>query len=413
MQPEYEVTLNKLVYGGDALGRLPDDRAVFVPFALPEERVRIRLTEEKPRYARGELLQVLQPSSERIPPRCSHFGTCGGCHYQQMSYTKQLQAKTEILIEQMERIGGISSPPVQPIIPSPNTWNYRNQVQFHLTTEGRVGYLAARSQQAIRIEECHLPEPPINRLWPALDIEPIPGLQRVGIRLGEADELMLVLEGKDPTPPEFQVELPLSAVYRGPGKTTLLAGDDHLSIPVLDKHFHVSATSFFQVNTPMAGAMVEHVLANLPPDPQMTVIDAYCGVGLFSLFLAPRVSKLIGIEQSPSACYDFSLNLDEYDHVELHPSAVDEILPHLESHPDVILVDPPRAGLGRRVRDAILALEPMRVIYVSCDPATLARDARHLIAGGYRLIQITPFDLFPQTYHLESISLFECQKNPL
>jgi 23S rRNA (uracil1939-C5)-methyltransferase len=161
------------------------------------------------------------------------------------------------------------------------------------------------------------------------------------------------------------------------------------------------------VNTPVAEKMVKHLLANLPLTPAITLFDIYCGVGLFSAFLAPRCGRVIGVESSPSACEDFSVNLDEFDHVELYEGLAEEVLPHLEVSPDLVLVDPPRAGLEKRVVDGILKLSPQVIAYVSCDPSTLARDAKRLIEGGYKLKQVTLFDLFPQTSHIESISIFE------
>jgi 23S rRNA (uracil1939-C5)-methyltransferase len=157
----------------------------------------------------------------------------------------------------------------------------------------------------------------------------------------------------------------------------------------------------------MAGKMVSHLLERLHLSPQTTLIDVYCGGGLFSAFLAPRVGRLIGIESSPSACKDFAVNLDEFDHVELYEAPAEDVLPHLDAKPDAILVDPPRAGLERRALDGIATLNPQTIAYVSCDPATLARDIARLIANGYRLVEVTPFDLFPQTYHIESISILQ------
>jgi 23S rRNA (uracil1939-C5)-methyltransferase len=175
----------------------------------------------------------------------------------------------------------------------------------------------------------------------------------------------------------------------------------------IPRPFQVSAESFFRVNTPQAGVMVDHLLANLPLTPSTTLLDVYCGVGLFSAFLAPRVGRLIGIENSPSACQDFEVNLDEFDNVEIYEAAAEDVLPALDLRPDVILVDPPRTGLGQPALDGLLGLNAPVLAYGSCDPATLARDARRLIEGGYHLRQITPFDLFPQTYHIESISFWE------
>jgi 23S rRNA (uracil1939-C5)-methyltransferase len=157
----------------------------------------------------------------------------------------------------------------------------------------------------------------------------------------------------------------------------------------------------------MAGKMVEHLLDNLPVTAETILLDVYCGVGLFSAFFAPRVGRLIGIESSPSSCDDFAVNLDEFDNVELYQAPAEAVLPLLDVAPEAVIVDPPRAGLERRALEALLALGPGRIAYVSCDPSTLGRDAARLVAGGYRLTQVTPFDLFPQTYSIESISILE------
>ncbi|MDO8754338.1 MAG: hypothetical protein Q7J80_10630, partial [Anaerolineales bacterium] len=191
----------------------------------------------------------------------------------------------------------------------------------------------------------------------------------------------------------------------------VIAGRDHLFINILKKDFRVSAASFFQVNPKMAEKMVEHLLAKLPiTNSSITLMDVYCGVGLFSKFLASKYAKVIGIESSQSACEDFEVNLNEFDNVELYEGPAEEILPAFVgqignlSH---MIVDPPRAGIEKRALDAILNIKPQIIAYVSCDPSTLARDAARLIHGGYRLAEVTPFDLFPQTYHIESISIFE------
>lgn len=401
---EYEIDLTTLVYGGDAMGRLDDGRAVFVPFALPGERVRVRLNEEKRGFARGELLEVLQASPDRITPRCRHFGACGGCHYQHLGYEKQLAVKTEILRDQLQRIGKIADPPVRPAVGSA-AWYYRNHVQFHLTGGGKLGYVRAAAPGVLPISECHLPEPPLNSLWPQLEFEAGSPIGRVALRLGAGGEILLVLESDEPEPPEVQIEAGVSVVHAFEDHAIVLAGDDRLSMRVLDREFTVSAGSFFQVNTAMAGEMAAQVLKYLP-EKSGTILDLYCGVGLFSAFLAPKCTRLIGVESSPAACEDFAINLDEFDHVELYEGAVEEVLPRLKAESDFAVVDPPRAGLDRAALDAIIALAPPRLVYVSCDPSTLARDAARLLTGGYRLLEATPFDLFPQTYHIESISLF-------
>jgi len=377
---EQEILLTTLAYGGDAMGRLEDGRAVFVPFGLPGERVRIRITEEKRGFARGELLEVLEASPHRIVPRCKHFGVCGGCHYQNLPYEEHLKIKTEILRDQLTRIGRMENPPVQDMVASPDPWNYRNHVQFHLTKEGKLGYVGAGTSLAkgvIPITECHLPEASINSLWPQLEFEQDTNIERVSLREGRDDDLMLVLESDSTESPELEIEAEISVAHVFEENTVIIAGSDHIIIPVFERDFHVSAASFFQVNTAMAEKMVEHLVTYLLPiSLSTTLLDVYCGVGLFSAFLAPKCERVIGIESSPSACEDFSFNLDEFAHVELYEGLAEEVIPYLEAKPDIVLVDPPRAGLEKRVVDGILKLNPQVVAYVSCDPSTLARDAK-------------------------------------
>jgi len=399
-----EVDLTALAYGGEAIGRMDDGRAVFVPFALPGERVRARIVEQKRGFARAALVEVLRPSAERIQPRCAHFGDCGGCHYQHIPYETQLQAKAAILLDQFARIGKISDPPLRPIIPAPQAWNYRNHVQFHLDDEGRLGFQSASGGGVLPVHECHLPAEAIDPAWRDLSFDPGSGIERVGLRTGDGDELMLVLESDD-DPPEMESEAGLSIVHLSGEHAVVMAGSDHLVISVHGRPFRVSAGAFFQVHTAMADALVAHVLT-LAPEKMGTVLDVYCGVGLFSAFLAARCDRLIGIEAGEVAGDDFAVNLDEFEHVELYQAPAEAVLPGLEAHPDLALVVPPRAGLDRAVIDALARLGPARLVYVSCDPSTLARDAARLIAHGYHLEQVTPFDLFPQTYHIESVSLF-------
>lgn len=411
----YALTLTTLTYGGDAMGRLDDGRAVFVPFGLPGEKVRVRLREEKKNFARGEIIEILEPSKERIIPKCKHFGECGGCHYQNLPYEKHLIVKTEILIDQLKRIGKIENPPVKPMVACPHPWNYRNHVQFHLAEDGKLGYVSPLPKgkgagvrgRVLPITECHLPELQINNLWPQLEFEADTDIERVSIRAGKDDDLMLILESVSPASPELEVEAGISVVHLYEEHTVVIAGNDHVVIRVLDRDFKVSAASFFQVNTGMAEKMVNHLLANLLITQSSTLLDVYCGVGLFSAFFALKCGRVIGIESSESACEDFEINLDEFDNVDLYEGLAEDVIPHLKVKPDVILVDPPRAGVERHALDAIIRLNPQMITYVSCDPSTLARDAGRLINGGYKLRDVTPFDLFPQTYHIESISFFE------
>lgn len=407
MDNPVEIVLTALSYGGDAIGRY-NGRAVFVPFGLPGETVRVRIVDDRKNFARAELVQVVKPAPNRITPRCQHFGACGGCHYQQLSYPDQLSLKSSILRDQLTRIGKIQDPPVQPILASPLEWNYRNNVQFHLDPGGVLGFISASSpEELIAIQECFLPEDSIAAFWPTLEFESDSPIERVSVRAGVNENLLLLLESPEVELPEMEIEADISIVHMTENHAVVVAGDGHLIIRVLDRLFKVSAGSFFQVNTVMAAKMVEHLLANLPVTSATTLLDVYCGAGLFSAFFAGKVGRLAGIESAASACEDFAANLDEFENVELYEGLAQDVLPALRIKPDVVIVDPPRAGLDRAVLDALLRLRPAALAYVSCDPATLARDAARLLAGGYRLKQITPFDLFPQTYHIESISIFE------
>ena len=400
-----DVTLTQAVYGGDCLARLEDGRALFVPFGLPGETVRVEIVEEKRAFARGRLLEVLKPAAERITPLCPHFSDCGGCHYQHMPYERQVTLKEDVVREQLQRIAGLTNPPVKPLIPSPSAWNYRNAVQFHLDGEGKLGFLAASSHRVVPIKECHLPEIGLDEVWRQFEFEPLPGLERVEFRMGSDGDALVVLESSSLDMPEVEVEMPVSLVHSSPFGDVVLSGQDTLPLTVLGRDFVVSATSFFQVNTAQAENMVTYLLNSLPLTPDTVLLDVYCGAGLFSAFIASRVKTCIGIELSPSACRDFVTNLDDFDNVSLYEGRAEDVLPGLEVKADVVIVDPPRAGLDGMALDALVALRPSVLAYVSCDPATLARDIKRLMKSGYQLQSVQPFDLFPQTFHVETISL--------
>jgi len=409
MEPlkEYEITPTTCVYGGETLARLPDGRAVFIPYALPDEDLRIRLVEEKERYARGEIIEIIKSSPLRIEPDCPHYGECGGCHYQHIPYDEQLKIKRDIFIEQLVRMGKLTDPPVKEIIPSPQELNYRNQIKLHISKEGAPGFLKHRSNQVVPIQECHLPEDSLNQIWPSLNLEYIPGLDRISLRTGEeGQDTLVVLESSDPKPIEFSVDMPLSAVHQGPGGEIVLAGDDFTIIPIRDIPFVVSAGSFFQANTKVAELIVDFLLENLPFKEDSLILDVYCGVGLFSAFLAPLVGKVVGIESHPGAGEDFLYNLAGFDNVEFYDQPAEKVLPFLDISPDIILVDPPRAGISKTVLDSVVSLNPGLITYISCDPATLARDASRFLKQGYVLQESTLFDMFPQTFHIESVNYF-------
>jgi len=322
-----------------------------------------------------------------------------------MPYELQLKIKEAVVGEQLKRIAGIEHPPLQPIIPAPAEWAYRNSIQFHLDAAGKVGFQGLQSHRVTPVQVCYLPEEGLNEIWPRFDFEPSSGLERVEFRLGSDGEPLVVLEGDATHLPEVEVEMSLSLVHLSPAGQVVLSGNDYFELMVLDKPFLVSAPSFFQVNSAQAGAMVSYLLKQLPLTPESTWLDVYCGVGLFSAFVAERVKECIGIELSPSACRDYAVNLDAFDNVSLYEGAAEAVLPALDVKADGVILDPPRAGLDPRALDALVAAAPEMIAYVSCDPATLARDLNRLIKAGYRLETVQPFDMFPQTYHVEGVAL--------
>ncbi|MBN2256940.1 MAG: class I SAM-dependent RNA methyltransferase [Anaerolineaceae bacterium] len=398
-----EVTLTTLSYGGDCLGRLPDGRVVFVPFGIPGEKVAIEILADNKNFARGKLVKVLEPSTKRIEPTCKHFGRCGGCHAQHMTYEAQLEYKAAILSEQLTRVGKLADPPNPQVIQSPNQYQYRNNLRFHINDTGKLGFRAPHSDRIIPVSECHLPEKAIQEAWPFIELEADSGIEQIELRGGMDGELLITLEGSAETAPEFETEAGLSAVYAGQGGRIILAGEDLLPMQVCQRSFQVSGGSFFQVNTRMAEAMITTLKENLVYSGKTILADLYCGVGLFSAFFAGEVKEVIGVELSPDACLDFAANLDEFDNVSLYEGAVESVLPRLEVKADVVILDPPRAGLHPKALEALMAAKPAQIAYISCDPATLARDLGKMVAGGYHIEKVCLLDLFPQTFHIESM----------
>jgi 23S rRNA (uracil1939-C5)-methyltransferase len=377
-----------------------------VPFAIPGERIQVEIVETHKRWARARLVKVLEASPERVAPRCRHFTDCGACHYQHMPYPIQLKSKAEIVRSQLERLGGFEDPPVETIIASQSPWNTRNHLKFSLTPDGRLGFNAPGSNRVVPIDECHLPEPNLASLWPRLDLETIPGLNRITLRAGIEGERLLILHGDADPDVNVTTDMPASVVWLSPRGVTVLAGEGFLTINVLDRAFKVSANSFFQVHTALAGEVVQHVLEALRFQPGDTILDLYAGVGLFSAFLAQKGVQVVAVEESPVACADFENNLAEFDHVELYEAPVEVALTAIHTHPSSVIVDPPRVGLSREAIEQLIKLSAPLLIYVSCDPATLARDGQRLVKAGYQLERCTPIDMFPQTYHIETLSIW-------
>lgn len=406
MAEAIELELTAMAHGGTALGR-HEGRVIFVPYAIPGERVRVRLGEEHARWARADLLEVLRPSPHRIEPPCPYFGPgqCGGCQFQHIDYEGQANFKREVVADQLLRLGKLEVA-VEETIGAADPWSYRNHVQFHVTDEGFLGFLTADTYNIIPIEDCLIIDPLLDELWTAFDMR-WPEIYRLGLRCGSATgDRMAIFELEEYEDFDIEVDFPVSCVLLTPdGEAVVLMGAPSLVEYVAGREYQISAGSFFQVNTAGAEALVALVRDLLQPEGSETLLDLYCGVGLFGLALASEVGRVIGIESDAGAATDFRANAVGLEQVQLVEGKAQAVLRSVEDPVDLVVLDPPRAGAGERVVGEIARLGPQRIAYVSCDPATLARDARHLADAGYRLEVVQPVDLFPQTFHIETVNL--------
>jgi 23S rRNA (uracil1939-C5)-methyltransferase len=316
-----------------------------------------------------------------------------------------------VVVDQLARLGGLHDANVQDIIGAAEPWAYRNHAQLSTTPEGWLGFLTADTHHVVPVEECLILDPLLNELRAALDME-WPELHRLSLRCGSATgDRMAVFELNQYEDFDIEVDFPVSCVILlADGETVVLMGNAHLEEEVAGRDFRISANSFFQVNTAGAEALVAVVGESLAPEKGDRLLDLYCGVGLFGLSLADQVGSVLGVEADPSAVADFRHNAQGIDGVELVEGKVQPVLARFDGPVELLLLDPPRSGAGQAVTDQIARLQPKRIAYVSCDPATLARDARHLVENGFLLKEVQPVDLFPQTYHIESVALFVRQE---
>jgi 23S rRNA (uracil1939-C5)-methyltransferase len=413
---------------------------VFVPGALPGELATVELTADKGRYANASLVEIVDKSPERIDPACPHYATCGGCPWQIIDYQAQLSWKRRFVVDALTRIGKLAEADtlVSEPLASPATWHYRNKVEFALVADQRgrlaLGTYEAGSKQATPIKQClllpevlsKLPENLSGVLNYALASEATKPY-RVAIRHSTNNsqtELALystpsgmrrafvakLLGDTGHFSSIVRVLTKSDDASRDVRKTEVLFGRGHWTERLSNFRFTVSAASFFQVNTAVAEQMVSYVLALANPKGKH-IWDLYCGVGTFTLPLARAGASLSAVELAGSSLRDLDRNLASAaldDIVEINPGDVARAIaePTSLTPPDLIIVDPPAAGLDAAVIDAIATSGTSELIYVSCDPQTLARDTARLAEHGYRLQKARLFDLFPQTYHVETIAYF-------
>lgn len=405
--------LTDMAHGGAAIGRDERNRVIFVPYSLPGETVEVEILHDKGGYAHARLLRILQPSPNRVQPVCPHFGICGACHWQQIGYQQQLALKEAVLRDQLARIGKIKvddprQTTILPIIANPEPYHYRMELTFSPTPEGKMGLWSAVKQQVIPIETCYLVRQPLQDLLDDLDME-LPSLRKISLRLGDDEALLVALETTDIEPPDIVTDLPISLAIVLPDRTAAnLIGDNFVVRSVKGRAFRVSAGSSFYPNPFATEKLVETVLNFAHLTGQETVLELYSGVGMFTAFLSAHAKEVIAVEASADAVADMALNLAEVENVTVYEGFVEEIVPALSTpRPDLILVDPPEGGIPVPLRQAISAKRAPRLLYISHDIATFARDARQFTQAGYRLTHLQPIDMQPQTFHILIVALFQ------
>jgi len=415
------LTVEKLVYGGDGLARLPEGKTVFLPFVLPAEEVSATIVQEKSSFSRAALDQVLKPSPYRVQPPCPYFGNCGGCHYQHSGYAAQLENKRAILKETLLRNGKLEWKS-DVITHSGESWNYRNRSRMKVRggAEFAMGYYRLGSNDLLPVKECPISSKLINRVlqrvWELGEAGKVPaGITEIEFFADHADAKMVLEVHFTPGSPEMhdfaaalQAQAPeikgiafFTQNNGDPGSETpkYTVGEPVLAYQVGEKSFRVSAGSFFQVNRYLTRDLVQTVVGDFHG---RIALDLYAGVGLFAAHLAKRFDQVFAVESAPVSFTDLQANAIK--NVVPVKSTAEGFLPRcINMQPELVVVDPPRAGLGAKATQLLAALRVKRMIYVSCDPATLARDVRTLLETGYHVEEVHMVDLFPHTFHIESV----------
>ncbi len=439
-----ELEITDLTDTGDGVGRF-EQVVVFVSDTVPGDRILARLVQVKPGYATGKLDTLLSASEHRIRANCIVADKCGGCQWQHVDYEYQLTAKQNQIVQALERIGGFSDLQVDEILTGkiegfPQFLGYRNKATYPVavsaTGQVQAGYYQKSTHKLVNLNQCPVQDPRLNPLlkevkedihwrdWPVYDEKKHTGeLRHLSLRIGRRTGEMLLtlivrtgdLPGIEEQAAEWLKQYPQlvgvclnvnsaqTNVIFG-AETRCIAGQSYLRERFAGLNFQLRADTFFQVNTEAAEALLEVIVGELNLQGSEILVDAYCGIGTFTLPLAKQVKIAIGLEVQPAAIEQARLNaeLNDLRNVDFQVGTVENLLPSLGLTPDIVLLDPPRKGCDRAVLETIKEIKPHRIVYVSCKPATLARDLKILCENGdYKLARVQPADFFPQTSHVE------------
>ncbi len=454
--PELELEIESVAFGGLGVARPPEGPVVFVRGGLPGDRVRAQVTKKKRKHREAVLREVLRPGTQRVEARCGHQGVCGGCPLQCLSYEGQLEQKTRMVRDAWERVGGLQLPELEPILPCPEPWFYRNKMEFTFSDmqwvedpEDPRGQRFGLGQHArgvhskvFDLRECHLQAPWTAPLLGAIrdfvtEEGPQPDVWRyragsgfwrfVVMRRGErTGQILLELvtgSGDDPRPAalcerllkDFDLHTVIHTVNPGRGQVAkgateaVLHGPGHIHERLLGLDFRLTPRAFFQTNTGQAERLFDLVREMAAAGPSTRLLDLYCGSGAIGLCLARDVERVTGIEIVPEAIADARGNAERNGiaNAEFFCGDVKEVLGERGKDFDLVVVDPPRPGLSPQVVEQLGWIGAPRLVYVSCNPVTQARDAALLAAEGYRVRRLRPVDMFPHTSHVETVALFE------
>ena len=381
LKDQVTIKIESIAFGGHGVGRV-DNFVIFVPFAAPDDELEVEIVELKKKFARGRILKISKPSPLRDVPLCGYYENCGGCCYQHLDYEHQLKIKKKQVQEAFQKIGKIVSPPVLEPIASPQAYYYRGKAQCHaaqVTSGWKLGFLDVSGGKIVDIERCAIMEETIN------------------------DKIRELREN----PKLLRVESNLTIWSESPGDA--LQNIDQIKRMVKGKEFFVPLGGFFQANLYLTDRLVDEVCRLVMSEKINTLVDAYCGSGLFSIFLSPYAQNVVGIETGEQAVKFAQMNAERQGvrNTKFICGEVESVLPQEFASGadkiDLLVLDPPRSGCDGAVLKAIADLRPQKVIYISCNPATQARDIKYLCECGYELLSLLPLDMFPQTEHIEVV----------
>jgi len=420
-----ECYVDGISHAGEGVARI-DGKATFIPFAIPGETVEIKIIEEKKNFQRARLEAVVTASPDRVEPPCPYFFKCGGCSYQHTSYSRQLELKRQVVKESLKRIGGLDIE-VNPVVGMEDPWRYRNKVEWHTGKESgqaSMGYYINDSRVLIGIEGCLLISQEMqdysNYIKAHLEELRIPENCEVIIRQSSSNqEMMLLFSGTGASEIDFAKMLnyqEVASVYSvDQGVTRLHYGEQNLLEKIINLKYEVAPLAFFQVNHTQTEKMIKIIKDYAQIREGERVLDAYCGTGSIALALAENAHRVVGVESFKATIKNAKRNTYKNDikNCRFIKGACEEIIPDLEEDFDVVILDPPRTGCKPELIQAVIEKSPRCIIYVSCNPSTLARDLAIFKDAGYIVDQVQPIDMFPQTHHVETIVLITRPEKPM